>query len=700
MRLFSSLNTYYRLLVLIIGTSTLFFILYLCLYFYTLRQEKAVFRLAQREYRNEINSIIELNSKTHVASIVDVTFWDEMVAYTKTKDKAWYREYIESQFFTYEVDYLGIYNLNNECLAKSSSKSLKTIGAIPKEITDSLYKSKLIRYYYKVPEGILEVFGATIHPSDDPAKNKHKPSGYFFMARLIQKDFIKNLEKITSSKIKLVSIAPPINREKNIINVNVGLNDLHQNQVAVLVFERPFNFNFDNTKKILGIIILGTIINLIVYLYYYRKWVYKPISLVTGILQTKDEQLMTNLSKLDGEFGNIGQLFIENNDQRKQLEIAKEKAVESDNLKSAFLANLSHEIRTPMNAIMGFSDLLADPNLSEQDRIDYLKIIKNSGKNLTSIIEDLVEMSKIDSKQITPNYKALDLDQCIAELYHAIKVTIAEEKKVDFSIQQGQKIVQKILTDETKLKQILTNLITNAIKFTSKGQIVISYAIDEDKNLIEMAVEDTGIGISAENQQVIFNRFRRIEDDLSIGVSGLGLGLSITKAYVELLGGTIHVKSKVGKGSLFSFTIPLRYDNTVKEYIAPTLTKKVIHHEKQTILIAEDDDINFLLMKKILQLKNYSILRAVNGRDAVTTCESNQNIDLVFMDIKMPIMNGFEAFEKIRSFNKDLPIIASTAYSSSEDREKIIDLGFTGYISKPINKNEVFELLDGVFGAS
>ncbi len=668
------------------------------IYASTLRKEKAVYKLAEREYRNEINSIIELNSKTHIASIVDVTFWDEMVTYTKTKNKKWYDEYVGSQFFTYEVDYLGIYSLENKCLVKTSSNKIDSIGQISKKVIDSLYKAKLVRYYQKVPEGIIEVFGATIHPSDDPGKNKNKPSGYFFMARLLQKDFIENLEKITSSKITLTTISPPINEEKNIINVNVNLTDLNQNSVAILVFERPFNLNFNNTKKILGIIILGTIINLMLYLYYYRKWIYKPINLVTGILQTKDEQLMVKLSHLNGEFGNIGQLFMENNDQRKQLEVAKERAEESDKLKSAFLANLSHEIRTPMNAIMGFSDLLQDPTLNQKDHQNYLEIIRNSGKNLTSIIEDLLEMSKIDSKQIKPNYKAIDLDQCITELYLAIKVTITDDKNVKLIIKNGPKIASKILTDETKLKQIITNLLTNAIKFTDNGEITLSYDVDESENLITIIVEDTGIGISPANLQVIFDRFRRVENDLSISVSGLGLGLSITKAYIELLEGAISAKSEVGKGSVFSFTIPLKYDDAVKKTDYPILMQKPLLSGKQTILIAEDDNINFLLMERILQLKNYTILRAENGLEAVEICRNNPAIDLVFMDIKMPVMDGFQAFEKIREFNKDLPIIASTAYSSSDDKEKIMDVGFTGYISKPVHKNEIFELLDSIFG--
>jgi signal transduction histidine kinase/CheY-like chemotaxis protein len=684
---------------LIISTTALFFLLFLFLYFYTKKQEKEVYKSAYKEYQNEANSIFELNSKTHIAAIIDVTFWDELVEFTKTRDQKWYKNYIEKEFPTYEVDYIGIFGLNQELLNKTTSSKLKSIDFIPKQIMPTLYKSKLVRFYMKIPEGVIEVFGATIHPSDDPKKNRSKPSGYFFMARLLNQNFIQNLEKISSSKIKVNDTNYPNLNDGNSIEVSLNLKDWKSDVVGNLSFERPFNLNFYNTKKILFIIIIATILNFLIYFYYYRRWIYKPLRLITSTLEKENESSILSLKKTHGEFKHIGNLFEENNKQKKQLEIAKEKAEESDRLKSSFLANLSHEIRTPMNAIMGFSDLLNDPNLNQKDKTDYLKIIRNSGKNLISIIEDLIEMSKIDSKQIAPNYQSLDLDKCISELHRAIKITIPEEKSIEFLIHENKEpLKHKILTDEIKLTQILTNLITNAIKFTQKGHVSIGYKVNEEDKLLEIWVEDSGLGINENNVKIIFDRFRRVEDEFSVEISGLGLGLSITKAYVELLGGCINVKSTPGIGSTFSIIIPLKYDESIVDVDSVKNIYKLSKAENETILIAEDDDINFLLLKKILQLKNYKILRAKNGQEAVEICTNNANIDLVFMDIKMPIMNGFEAFELIRQFNKTIPIIANTAYSSFEDKEKIINSGFTNYISKPLNKNEIFYLLSSIFG--
>ncbi len=701
MRVLSGLNTYYRLLVLVLGTSALFFLLYACLYFYTFKQEKEVYKSALMEYRNEVNSIFKLNSKTHTASIVDVTFWDEMVDFIKTKDKTWYKDYIEAEFLTYEADYIGIYDLNKKCLSKTSSKKFKSIDFVPIEVFNQLYKAKLNRFYLRIPEGIIEVFGATVHPSDDPKKNKYKPSGYFIMARLLDENFIKNLEDISSSNIAIVPKNYVQEKDPNSIEVSLDLKNWRNDNVVDLKFKRPFNLNFSNTKKILDIIIIATILNLLIYLFYFRKWLMGPVNLITNILEKKDEKSISSLKKSRGEFAHIGNLFEENNNQRKQLVIAKEKAEESDKLKSSFLANLSHEIRTPMNAIMGFSDLLRDENLNEKEKADYLKIIRNSGKNLIGIIEDLIEMSKIDSNQIIPNYKFINLDKCIAELHSSIKITISENKEIDFNLHRNPEGLKKnILTDEIKLKQILTNLITNAIKFTKEGHVTVGYTVEENEGHIKIWVEDSGMGIDEDNQNIIFDRFRRIEDDFTIELSGLGLGLSITKAYVELLGGSISVKSTPGLGSIFSFTIPIKYEERSDESITINASEKTSSRGNETILIAEDDDINFLLLERILRLKDYTILRATNGKEAVDICQDNEDINLVFMDIKMPIMNGFEAFEVIRKSNSSLPIIANTAYSSLEDKEDIKKAGFTGYISKPLDKNQIHQLLDGIFGSN
>ena len=698
MKNFNTLNTYYKLLYLIIGTSVLFFLLYLSLYFYTIQQEKHVYKSTMTQYDNEVKSLFELSSSRSKTTIEDITFWDDLVRFTNTKDTVWFNKYIITEFESYEVDYIGIYDIKKEFISNINTNKLAVKDFIPKEIMTNLNRTKYVKFYMKVPEGIVEIYGATIHPSNDPKKNKSKPSGYFFMAKLMDAAYFANLEKISSSKVLLLDKNEIVNDEKDIIVSSLNLLDSNYTTVSRLLFKRPFNLNYRNTKDILTIIIIASIFNILIYLYYSKRWVYRPLELITDILESGNKKSINDLKLASGEFGHIGELFEENEIQKKQLEIAKEKAEESDKLKSTFLANLSHEIRTPMNAIVGFSDLLNNINLTDEEKNNYLKIIINSGNGLVSIIEDLIEMSRIDANQISPKIKGVNIDLCMKELYETTKVTIPKEKEIDFHILENEiPLANNILTDETKLRQILTNLITNAIKFTDKGFIKFGYKLNEKEGTLDFVVKDSGMGIDQKNLKEIFNRFHRIEDDFSIELSGLGLGLSITKAYVEMLGGKISVDSVLYEGSVFSFTIPLKYDNAACQGEVSNNKEIQISTGNQTILIAEDDKINFLLLKKILELKNYTILRAENGKEAVEICANNSDIDLVFMDIKMPVMNGYEAFEIINKSNPNLPIIAQTAHSSIEDKEKVAQAGFTNYITKPLDKERIYELLDSIF---
>jgi CheY-like chemotaxis protein len=283
-------------------------------------------------------------------------------------------------------------------------------------------------------------------------------------------------------------------------------------------------------------------------------------------------------------------------------------------------------------------------------------------------------------------------------LYETIKITIPKTKNIDFFIIPNDKPAEfNIVTDEVKLKQVIVNLVTNAIKFTSEGHVAFGYRIDDKKEKVIFTIKDTGPGIDKNNHQHIFDRFKRVENDASIKAGGLGLGLAISKAYVEMMGGMISLESKVEQGSTFSFSIPLKYNEIHNITVKPIKSKSLeIHEDIITILIAEDDNINFLLFQKVIQSKNYTIIRAENGLEAVEISINNPDIDLVLMDIKMPVMNGFEALEKIKMIRPELVIIAQTAYASAEDEARIYKAGFYGYLTKPINREKLFEAIDHV----
>ena len=381
-----------------------------------------------------------------------------------------------------------------------------------------------------------------------------------------------------------------------------------------------------------------------------------------------------------------------------KLRAALEKAEESDRLKSAFLANMSHEIRTPMNGILGFSDLLDNPNLSKEEISRYVQIIKNSGARLLNIINDLIDISKIEAGQMEINLETYDLNGQLNYLYDFFKPE-AESKRLNLVVEPG--ITDRIIlihTDKEKMYAILTNLLKNAIKYCPSGTIEFGYELKEKNNnpVVEFFVKDTGIGIPPDRQEAIFDRFVQADIEDKKAYEGAGLGLSITKAYVEMLGGEIWLKSN-DKGTVFYFTIP--YGNNIGKTKQPdaTVKKEQVKQntKKLTILIAEDEEVSYNYLEILLRkLNNPTLLRAKNGQEAVEIVKNNPQIDLILMDVKMPVMGGYDATKQIRTFNKEVIIIAQTAFALEGDREKTEEAGCNDYISKPINKKELIDKIN------
>lgn len=368
-----------------------------------------------------------------------------------------------------------------------------------------------------------------------------------------------------------------------------------------------------------------------------------------------------------------------------QLITAKNKAEESDRLKTAFLHNVSHEIRTPMNAIVGFSGFLNDPGLIPEKRKEFTDIIIQSSEQLLSIITDIVNIASIEAGQEKIQENEININ-LICKLINEQFFPKVPDKKVTLSLKTilpDDKAL--IITDTTKLTQILTNLIGNALKFTQQGYVNFGYTVKDSQ--LEFYVEDTGIGIPLDMQDVIFNRFRQVETTVSRQFGGSGLGLSISKAYVEMLGGKMWLTSELGKGSVFYFTIPYKKLNPKGLPGIPPINKLNFEFKKtKTLLIAEDEDSNFMLLEILLSDMGINIIRAVNGIEAVEFCKSNPQIDLVLMDIKMPVMDGYEATIRIKEFKPGLPIIAQTAYSSETDKNKALACGCSDFMTKPIKR--------------
>ncbi len=376
-----------------------------------------------------------------------------------------------------------------------------------------------------------------------------------------------------------------------------------------------------------------------------------------------------------------------------ELVKAKEKAEESDRLKSAFLANMSHEIRTPMNGILGFADLLKQPFLSGEEQQKYIGVIEKSGERMLNIINDIINISKVESGQTEIINSWTNVNEQIEYIYSFFKPEV-EKKGIKLLLKTTLPSQEAIIqTDREKNYAILTNLVKNAIKFTSEGTIEIGY---ERKNkYLEFFVKDTGTGIKKEQQNIVFERFIQGSESHARNYEGAGLGLAISRAYVEMMGGKIWVESKEGKGSKFYFTLPYNAkfeEELMSENICSTDVEKN-PKKSAKILIVEDDDVSEFLITKALNVISKDILIAKTGLEAVEVCRNNPDIDLVFMDIKMPKLSGYDATKQIRQFNTEVIIIAQTAFGLSDSREKAIEAGCDDYISKPIIKSVLIELV-------
>ncbi|MCF8335553.1 MAG: PAS domain S-box protein [Bacteroidales bacterium] len=376
-----------------------------------------------------------------------------------------------------------------------------------------------------------------------------------------------------------------------------------------------------------------------------------------------------------------------------ELEKAKEKAEESDRLKSAFLANMSHEIRTPMNGIMGFANLLKKSRLSGEKKQQYIDLIEQSGNRMLNIINDLIDISRIEAGQAEIHLSKININEQLKYLYSFFKPE-ADKKELELTCSKALPDEQALLqTDKDKFYLIFANLIKNALKYTDKGSIRFGYQIKEEN--IKFYVQDTGIGIPHDKQQAIFDRFVRADMSMGKSYEGAGLGLAITKAYVEMLGGEIFIESEEGAGTLFYFILPYRTGTTSNLHPAPSApaSAKRDKLKEMTFLIVEDEETADLYITELLKNKCKAILHAKEGNEAVELVRERDDIDIVLMDIKMTGMDGYTATQKIRALKKDIVIIAQTAYALSGDREKAMKSGCDDYLAKPIDEGDLIEVV-------
>jgi signal transduction histidine kinase len=384
-------------------------------------------------------------------------------------------------------------------------------------------------------------------------------------------------------------------------------------------------------------------------------------------------------------------------------------ATSANRAKSEFLANMSHELRTPMNAIVGFSDVLADAGLVEEQR-SYVDMITENGKNLLRLIDDILDYSRVESGKMDIDIRECRVGDLIGEIESILR-PVASKKNIAFEVLQCDMIPETIRTDPLRLRQCLTNLIENAVKFTDTGYVYVSVGLvnRDGEAFLQFAVEDTGIGIAEDKISLIFESFTQADGAATRKYGGTGLGLAITKRLVAILGGQISVVSIEGKGSVFTFEIPTGAqwpDMNVpvwNKYLPVDEINETLETEKGSvmyngkILVAEDNPSNQKLIAILLQKMGLEVVLVDDGLQAVEQC-GQQTFDLILMDMQMPRMNGYDAVRQLRSQGVQTPVIAVTANAMSGDDQKCLDVGCDGYLSKPIDRKKLEELIGQYLG--
>ncbi len=549
------LKTIYKgIKIYLFSVGVIFLILFFTIQNLKLKQENSIIESFNEQLGKEVNTLISVYTTQSMQTITDYTYWDEYINAIEELDINWLKNNITIAS-SFEYDYVAVFNKSYELVFHQASDEILPKELVSKEALVSLNQTRFTHHFKATQEGLFEFCGGSIHPTSDPGHNKTEPSGYMVIMKKWDKDFLDELATINGSMVSIMNLSDSITDDRRTsIYYRKNLPDYEGKPVSSLLFNRVLDLNFNVTRNMMYLIFLFVLLSLLITNSFSRKYIHQPLKLVTEILRNDSPEAILKLKETPAEYGRIGLLFEEYIEQRNDLKKAKIKAEDSDRLKSAFLANMSHEIRTPMNGILGFMQLLKEPALTDEERQEFIGVIEESGVRMLKIINDIMDMSKIESGQTKTNISETNVNEQLTYIFDFFKPEV-EKKGLQLSVNMGLTEGKALInTDREKLYSVLTNLVKNAIKYSLSGSIDFGYA--EKPSYLEFYVKDTGIGIPVELQPLVFDRFVQANNKNKSAFQGVGLGLAISKAYLEMLGGKIWLESEPGKGSTFYFTIP------------------------------------------------------------------------------------------------------------------------------------------------
>lgn len=677
-----------------------------------LREVRLYNESQERNVENLVETILRFKTESFIKPTNDNSAWDDMVAFTKKQDVKWAKDNINTILVTFGFGFIEVYNQQFSSVYFTTDSSIAkkySIGISEEQLKNAFAGKSFCHFFIKDDKSIIEIFGATVVPSYD-IQRKTKPAGYLITGNRWDKEYIEELQKSTGATILFDTKIDENEKYRLGRNYNVSrvIRSLNGDVLANV------NFVFKNQlvgelNKSIYIFVFVTSISFLTFLFilfFIKKWITDPLKYITESLDTQKTEPLFKVDEKYKEFNHIAKLIERFHIQKSDLTFEIEKRIEveeqlldaielteaANKAKSEFLANMSHEIRTPLNAILGFSEILLDRFSEYPQYLDYISAIHNSGKNLLRIINDILDLAKIESGRLEIQKEPVNITEMVHDLKQVFSLKCVE-KSLELKTLTDKKIHASIMLDDTRTRQILFNLIGNAIKFTEKGAITVS--IDhknsegsEDEIDLYIEVADTGIGIPEEQLKTIFEPFVQQKGQSIKMYGGTGLGLSISKRLVEMMNGTITVESQINKGSCFKVIL-----KNVKVITRCEMDEKNAEQEfsdadflNKKVLLVEDVETNRKVVLAYLETHNLRIFTAENGKEAVTKTIMH-NPDLILMDIQMPEMNGYDAALMIKSrpeYQK-LPIIALSASVMQEDENKLKDV-FDDFLRKPITQ--------------
>ncbi len=728
------MKTKTRLVVILIVCTALFFVFGIVLDSAISNKIKNLLEKRIEDNKSEVEKLILLEGGSTYSYVQESSYWDELCKAFNNKDSSWIKENMASPLSSprYHADYLWIVDTTGSTFyfkvidspIKNYTINFKNNATLFDSVKSNIISVNCVKdgAYY------TQITAASIVPSNDYLR-KTKPLGYLIVGKIIDTNYLNHLANLNSAfKYAFVN-------DKYTIKDNVDLSEATLSFVKTIKCSNAADINILVTSRLPEIklyrnfvrysllaymLVVGLLIGLI--FRYFIRYFFHPLEKVTTALKTNATEPIKNIKLKNTELGGIARMiddyFNQNNllqeeilqrkktvselntalvDKERSV-IEKIKAEQSEAAKSEFLSTMSHEIRTPINGVIGIANLLKDENLTTQQR-EYVDVLHFSANHLMSLVSDILDFSKIETGKVDFETISFDLNQVCTSLYAVHKIN-ADEKKIQLTYHPDESLKQSIYGDQVRLNQVLTNILGNAIKFTEKGSVSFSYKLlAETANncTIEFKIKDTGIGIRSIEQAGVFDGFSQANKNISREFGGTGLGLTICKKLVELQGGKINMVSEYGVGSEFTFYISFEkhaFTAINNETNVNTSNPNMLIGMK--VLVAEDNNINVLVIKRFLEKWGIAYKIANTGKEALDYVQAD-TFDLILMDLHMPEMDGEDATRLIREIPdkkiNSIPIIALTANASTDTQKKLLNNGFSNYISKPFNPENLFKLL-------